>query len=496
MSFTILCTFVLTFYVVIWFFDSFFKSCMHYPYYAFLDGTGLKVGIFNFSWTTTACNRFIYRWSKNLNKILKKWFAFGYIFTIGIFLPFALWTLLSFIFEHFYETIQINSVPEVKAVLPGVNIPASDFWVYFLAIGFCSMFHEIGHAAAAAQEDVQLIAISVYVFTIIPVAFVQLNTEHLNSLTIAKKLKIYCAGVWHNIALAFLALLLFFSAPVLFSLVYQTDVGVRVTGFSHDSPLQGARGLEDNDVILSINDCTVKNSNDWSYCLRVAHDRFGICTSAEYIAQNDEIMMETIKENDVVECCRKDDLYGFCFEYMEPKTIVDSALPGQYSCLKPRDMIKGKLLKCTETNGYTCPRNMHCLKPSLNNQTYLIIIERKDNNAVLYLGLPYDIHSSVFVDQYFPRSSIFSFFSPSQFEKLLRYIFIFSMGIGFINVLPCYGTDGHHIARSIIQCLAVYLNKNGDFITFFTVFTVVVGTGITVPILIYLFYRAIYIDGY
>ncbi|XP_046977861.1 membrane-bound transcription factor site-2 protease [Vanessa cardui] len=496
MSFTILCSFVLTFYVVIWFFDSFFKSCMHYPYYAFLDGTGLKIGILNFSWTTTACNRFIYRWSKNLSRILRKWFNCGYIFTIGLFLPFSLWTLLSIIFEHFNDTIQIDNVLEVKAMLPGVNIHTSDFWVYFLAIACSSIFHELGHAAAASQEDVQLVSVGVYVFAIIPLAFVQLNTEHLNSLGITKRLKIYCAGVWHNVTLAFFALLLFFSAPILFSIAYQTDIGVRVIDLTDDSPLRDARGLQVGDVITSINDCHVKNSRDWSYCLHVAHDRFGICTSAEYIAQNDEIMMETIKENDVVECCRKNDLYSFCFEYMEPKAVVDSVLPGQYSCLKPRDMVKNKLIKCTENNGYSCPRNMHCLKPSLHNQTYLIIIERQDDNAVLYLGLPYDIHKTVFVDQYFPRCAIISFFSPSQFEKLLRYIFIFSMGIGFLNVLPCYGTDGHHIARSIIQWLAKYFNKNGDFITFFTVFTIFVGTGITVPILIFLFYKAIFVDDY
>ncbi|XP_063826861.1 membrane-bound transcription factor site-2 protease [Ostrinia nubilalis] len=494
MSFTVLCSFALAFYVVIWFFDAFFKSCMHYPYYAFMEGTGLKVGIFNFSWTTTAFNRFIYRWSKNMSRILKKWFSVGYVFTVCLFLPFAIWTLMSFIIEHFYDSIQINGMPEVKAMLPGVNIPLSDFWVYFLSIGFCSIFHELGHAMAAAQEDVQLISVGVYVFTIIPIAFVQLNTEHLNSLAIGKRLRIYCAGVWHNIATAFVALLLFFSAPVLFSIAYETDVGVRVTGFTDDSPLKDVRGLDKDDIIMTVNGCDVKNINDWTYCLHMAHDRFGICTSAEFIAQNDEIMMETVKENDVVECCRKDDIYGFCFEYMEPKT-ADSALPGQYSCLKPRDMIKKKFTKCSEGGGFLCPRNTHCLRPSLNNHTYLLIIERKDNNPVLYLGLPYDLHKTVFVDQYFPRLAIFSFFSPSQFEKLLRYIFIFSMGIGFLNVIPCYGTDGHHIARNLIQMLAKYLNKNGDFVTFFTVFTIVVGTGITGPVLLYLFYKTVFVDN-
>lgn len=468
---------------------------MHYPYYAFLEGTGLKVGILNFSWTTAAFNRCIYRWSKNLTRSLRKWYTCGYFFTVWIFLPFAIWTLLTIIFEHFYETIQLNNVPEVKAMLPGINIPASDFCVYFLAIGISTILHELGHALAAAQEDVQLVAVGLYVFTIIPIAFVQLNTEHLNNLAVTKRLKIYCAGVWHNIMTAFVAVLLFFSAPILFNIGYETGIGVKVTGFTDDSPLKNVRGLEIDNVVTSINGCEVKSSSDWIYCLQMAHERYGICTSAEFVAQNDEILMETVKENDVIECCRKDDLYSFCFEYMEPKVAADSVLPGQYSCLKPRDMVKDKFIKCSEASGYNCPRAMHCLKPSLNNYTYLLVIGRKNLHSILYLGLPYDLHKTVFVDQYFPRIRIFSFFSPAQFEKLLRYIFIFSMGIGFLNVIPCYGMDGHHITRNLIQILAKYLNKNGDFITFFTVFIVVVGTGIAGPILVYLFYKAIYIDN-
>ncbi|XP_049872506.1 membrane-bound transcription factor site-2 protease [Pectinophora gossypiella] len=491
MSLAILCTVVVAFYVIIWFFDSFFKSCMHYPYYAFLEGTGLRIGIFNFTWTTTAFNRFIYRWSKNLSRVLRRWFTLGYILTIWLFLPFAIYTLFSFIFEQFHESVQSKSAPEVKAMVPGINIPASDFWVYFLAIGFSSIIHELGHAMAAAQEDVQLVSVGMFVFTIIPIAFVQLNTEHLNTIEISKRLRIYCAGVWHNVATALIAMILFLTAPILFSFGYISDTGVKVVGFTHDSPLKDVRGLELGDVIVAINRCEVKNAGDWTYCLRMAHERYGICTTEEFVAENDEIMMETVKENDVVECCRKDDIYSFCFEYLEPKVAVDSVLPGQFSCLKPRDMVKEYFDKCTETGGYICPRGTHCLKPSLNNYTYLMIIERRDSNAVLYLGLPYDLHKTVTIDQYFPRMGIFSFFSPVGFEKLLRYVFMFSLGIGFLNVIPCYGTDGHHIARNLIQLLAQYLNKREDFVTIATIVTVIIGTGLTGPTLVYLFYKAL-----
>lgn len=468
---------------------------MHYPYYAFLESTGLKVGILNFSWTTTAFNRFIYRWSKNIHRFLRKWFAVGYFVTIALFLPFAIWTLISFIYEHFHDSIPITSGPEIQAMLPGVNVPSSDFIVYFSTIALSSIAHELGHAMAAAHEDVQFLSIGICVVAILPMAYVELNTEQLNTLPAHKRLKIYCAGIWHNIVCAFIALLLYFSSPVLFSVGYSTDVGIRVVGFSPDSPLKEARGLEANDVIVALNGCEVKNMKDWLYCMNMVHERYGICTTSEFISQHDEVRMEKVYDNNVVDCCGPENHHSFCFEYMEPSGIGDTVMQGQYSCLKPRNMVKDKLIKCTEIGGYVCPKNMYCLKPALHNNTYFMIIERKDKSPVLYLGVPQDLKKTVQVDQYFPRNEMFAMFSPMQFEKFLRYLFMFSMGIGFLNVIPCYGTDGHHIARNIIQGLAKYLNKNGDFVTFCTVFTVVVGTGFTIPILAYLFYKVIFIES-
>lgn len=410
-----------------------------------------------------------------------------------MFLPFSIWTLSNFVFEYFHQNSEQKSTPiEVKAVMPGINIPASDFFVYFMAIAYCSLIHELGHAMAAADEEVQVLSIGFFVCTIIPVAFVQLNTDHLNSLDITRRLKIYCAGVWHNVATSLIAILLFFSTPTLFSLAYDTEQGVRIVDFMDDSPFRDVRGFDKGDVITSINQCEVKNGGDWHQCLLVAHERYGICITPEYVSQNDELAMETIKDNDVVECCRKDDIYSFCFEYIEPLTAADSVLPGQYSCLKPRDMVMYGYEKCTLAESWTCSAGKHCLKPCLNNHTYLIIIQRKDNNPVLYLGQPIDVYKTVIIDQYFPKLSAFAFFSPMQFEKLMKYIFIFSMGIGFLNIIPCYGTDGHHIARNIIQFLATYFKRGNEFVQFGTMLTVFIGTVVTVPMLVFLFFKAIY----
>lgn len=497
MSFTVLCTIVIFFYVAIWFFDSFFKSCMHYPYYAFLEGTGFKVGLLHFTWTTTAFNRFIFRVSHSFDVFFRRWYKAGLNITIFVFLPFCILTLLSIIYEHFNDTIALSNGPELQAIIPGVNVPSSDFLVYFVSLAFSSIVHEFGHAIAANNEHVQVISVGICIVTIIPVAFVQLNNNHMHELSPLRRLRIYSAGIWHNLICAFLALLLYYSTPSIFNFGYESNVGVRVTGFTQNLPfMQTHRGMAKEDVIVAINGCRINNMRDYTYCVKRASERFGICISREFIARYDEVITETVKDNDVVDCCSKDEKQlRLCFEYIEPKNPGDSTLMSQYSCLKPREMLNEDFDICWEYSGYTCQPNRHCLKPSLPNTTHFMMIERKNRLTILYLGSPLDLYA-INVDQYFPRVSLFTSFTPMQFEKLMRYVFLFSMGIAFINIMPCYGMDGHHMARTMIEICARRFNKREEFVVFFTVFTLVIGTCMTLPIMFYLFFKVIVLEGH
>lgn len=62
---------------------------------------------------------------------------------------------------------------------------------------------------------------------ILPVAYVRL--EGVETLSAVKQLKIYCAGVWHNIILTFAASLLLLLLPWLSYPFYEFGNGVQVT---------------------------------------------------------------------------------------------------------------------------------------------------------------------------------------------------------------------------------------------------------------------------
>ncbi|KAG7299186.1 hypothetical protein JYU34_017729 [Plutella xylostella] len=495
MAFSLFCAFVAVFYGVLLFFDLFFKSCMHYPYFAFMEHTGLKVGFFNFTWTTTAFNRFLLRRrGKRTTRFLQKFFTFGSFITIVAFLPFSLWTIIRVPLNEMAPDLTEKTT--VTAIVPGVNLPLDDFWIYFMSIAVSTVLHEFGHALAAVNEDVQLLSFGITVYAILPMAYVQLNTDHLNSLSINRRLRIYCAGVWHNLVTALIALLLFLATPTLFSLAYKSNLGVRVMGIPDYSPLKGERGIGHEDVITSLNGCKVNNALDWRNCLMKSHERYGLCITAEYISQNDEMIVEAYQHDNAYVCCKLNYMDSLCFEYIEPKNADADVvvLPGQFYCLEPRKIVENSYQLCTETDEYRCKKNHHCLRPSLNNATYLLILQRQQYHPVLYLGTPRELEVLT-VDQYFPRLNVLSLFSPKQFERFTYFVFIFSMGIGFLNVIPCYGADGHHIARNLIQLLAQYLNKDSNFVTLYTMITIIFGTIVTWVSLFYLFLRAIMQSG-
>lgn len=59
-------------------------------------------------------------------------------------------------------------------------------------------------------------------------AFVKLPYEPLQHLLPKQLLRVYSAGIWHNIILSAFALLLIWTNPIILSSAYQTEKGVSV----------------------------------------------------------------------------------------------------------------------------------------------------------------------------------------------------------------------------------------------------------------------------
>eukprot|EP00171_Calliarthron_tuberculosum_P015405 IDg15405t1 len=129
-------------------------------------------------------------------------------------------------------------------LLPGVTIPASDVGYIAVALLVAMGVHELGHALAAASYDAHVTGVGGFLAFVFPGAYVQL--EGVEKLAIVPQLKVYCAGVWHNVVTAALALLLAGALPSLSVVFFAPRAGALVVHVPKQSPL--INHLEPGDV--------------------------------------------------------------------------------------------------------------------------------------------------------------------------------------------------------------------------------------------------------
>lgn len=200
------------------------------------------------------------------SRILNYWFDTGLIVTL-VFFPFALSLLLVANYQLLSRKEGSGEQLVLEPLVPGYNLPSSEIGYYAITLLICSVIHEFGHALAAVKEDVNLIDIGVNIFLCLPVAYVNISSERLTSLTQSRILRIMCAGIWHNLVLVLFAGVVYFSLSFLLAPFYIMGNGVIVTDVMLQSPLAGAKGLFPGNVITGINDCAVQDEETWQKCL-------------------------------------------------------------------------------------------------------------------------------------------------------------------------------------------------------------------------------------
>lgn len=70
----------------------------------------------------------------------------------------------------------------------------------------------------------------VFFFAIYPGAFTELDADELSRSSSAQKLRIFSAGIWHNITLALFGIIILLISPIFFILFYESGKGVLITG--------------------------------------------------------------------------------------------------------------------------------------------------------------------------------------------------------------------------------------------------------------------------
>lgn len=431
---------------------------MHYPYKAFLTGTGLTVHFLRIDWYTTALNRAIVNWSTNSSRIIRKSFDLG-VYLCLVLAPISLVMLVYSVVQTFnYSPMKGDGggrTVDVEILVPGVTLPFAEIGYYVVTLLVCTVVHELGHALASVLEDVPLNGFGIRLLFIIPMAYTDLAGDALDRLRPWRKMRILCAGIWHNMILGLLCYLLFVQMPTVVKPFFRTGAGVYILGIDQESPLFGARGLQPDDVIVQVNRLPVTDIDTYTDALlETLRDKPRYCVSSDWIHNHDE-STKIDNVNGLVECCDKNNADNFCFEHFIMNGMLE--MP-PFMCLNIRRMIESSGGFCDDQDN--CNPGFYCIKPLLGNHTTIIQLKRAKQTDVLYLGHPGDIYKTTRFSRFIPKSNLFSSHLAEMLNLFLKYMTVFSFGLVFVNVLPCYGFDGQAIICIIIhQMLAKFVRR-------------------------------------
>ncbi|QCD81418.1 S2P endopeptidase [Vigna unguiculata] len=146
-------------------------------------------------------------------------------------------------------------------LVPGLSLSLADVGYACVSTIISVFVHEFGHAVAATSEGIQIEYIAIFIAILFPGALVAFNYDLLQTLPRLTALRVYSAGIWHNaVCCAACGLALFFLPLILFPF-YSSGHNPMVLNVPPTSPLSGY--LAPGDVILSINDVTIRNAQEW-----------------------------------------------------------------------------------------------------------------------------------------------------------------------------------------------------------------------------------------
>jgi S2P endopeptidase len=217
-------------------------------YIGLLRSLGCQVSIFSIGFYTTSFNRVFYRIGTSNSRLWKIWFTIGILVAFGTALT-ACFTLLILPIKYIYELQHrvppntnfingdVRSLIEsssnqkdvlendrdkllIQPIIPGVNVPLEQMPHFFFALLLCTIFHEFGHAIAASAEQIRVNGCGYFLFLLYPGAYVDLHQEQLQMISAVRQLRIYCAGVFHNMVLVVIALIFLLLNPIFIRYFY------------------------------------------------------------------------------------------------------------------------------------------------------------------------------------------------------------------------------------------------------------------------------------
>lgn len=170
-------------------------------------------------------------------------------------------------------TAAAGAAPTLQPVVPGLTFPLNRALLMVAAVALCGVFHELGHALAAVVQGYALQAVGVELYLLVVPKFYADIDGAVQGAPAAQSLRVFCAGVWHNLVMgaAAFALTAVLSTAFLDALYTPSAQGPVVTGIPPASPMAAAR-LALGDALVRVGTCPVSSAADWDACLaRLSH---------------------------------------------------------------------------------------------------------------------------------------------------------------------------------------------------------------------------------
>ncbi|CAD5222453.1 unnamed protein product [Bursaphelenchus xylophilus] len=538
--------------------DYFLRSWQVDRYLRLVEHYGLTISPFQLRFYWTRCDN---RWhfgpfvafqtwvaTSKLSRLVAVWFTLGTLVALVFFFVMPLylvWLLFTEVFnwysimqwlnsgwfswlfsvrvntDGFYENLEMGALPQdrisyvpfqnhvqtgIIPVIPGVNIPIHHLPMFVFVLIIAGVLHELGHALAALCANVRLNGFGFFLIAIYAGAFTELDTEELNRASLAQKLRIYCAGVWHNVVLAFIGVLVLWTLPYTLFPLFTTGAGVIVKEVDKSSGLYGGSGFIPGHLVLSVNGCKTRDASEWLKCLeslRLYGQNSGYIMEAA-VVDPWRAQPEFVKQyGDEIQCCEGFSNQTFsshiCFNYYKEEVKTDEGVkienkPPVTPVLKFRESLglgrnisridridiqkrversldlaptkfdKEKatfacLSARTVTGKPMCVRGVSrlspdlvCVTPSLFNGTQLLRFNvQSASDVVLFVGPVTEPLYLVTISELVPRFRWIPLWLPDLVELFGQYLVTFSLALGVLNAVPCYGLDGQFICYTVID---------------------------------------------
>lgn len=415
-----------------------------------LENTGLSFSFVHIKWYTMKFNNLFKVWSRWDRRCARAWFGIGVV--VGVLLMLAsIVVLLVALYQALFSSSKSEKL--LTPIMPGVNIPWSELVYYFVTLVVCGVFHEVGHALAAVTEQVRINGFGIFLFFLYPGAFVDLHPDHLTVISPHRQLRIYCAGVWHNMILTAVIFLLLLTLPYVLYPFYAVGGGAIVLSVAKESAVVDK--LNVGEAITAVGNCKVHSTQEWLDCLDnvIYNSLQGYCTSNKFLANRTMYSINQTVTNAEGEksCCWQESDRNICFAINTND---------RFACLPARQIVSDE----TCYSSQDCKvEGRSCVIPAVGPQTRLLKIEHTGSgDPVLFLGDPKLLKFFIATSDYKPSLQYSPLRLPIVLQTFYMYLLSISSALALLNMVPAYALDGQWALSAILEMLmpeSPYRNK-------------------------------------